>query len=150
MGNYIGFGLKAALGAPATNDQAGNAALTFVDLVGYSMVPTNRFTTNDIDTEDLASGIVQGQKGGGTGDNQAIGFNTTNGTDGHDEMALWGGFGQDQQVTFQVINKDATVARYLTGILRNYKPKEGTITNDDGFTVDFRQNRQEFVGTPTA
>lgn len=149
MGNYIQFGLKAALGAPATDDQAGNAALTFIDMKGYSMVPTNRFTTSDIDTEDLESGIIIGQKGGGTGDNQTIGFHTSKGTDGHAEMALWGGFGQDQQVTFQVINKDASVARYLTGILRNYKPKQGDLSSDDGFTVDFRQNIQEFVGTPT-
>ena len=149
MGNYIGFTLKAALGAPATDDQAGYDALTYVTVKGFSMVPTNRFTTNDIDTEDVETGIIQGQKGGGTGDNQVIGFHTNNGTDGHAEMALWGGFSQDDQVTFQVISKDGTAASYLTGILRNYKPKEGTITNDDGFTVEFRQNRQALVGTPT-
>ena len=149
MGNYIGQTLKAALGAPATNDQAGNAALTFVEMVGYSMVPTNRFSTSDIDTDDLLSGIVLGQKGGATGDNQTIAFHKSNGEGGHAEMELWAAFDQGQQVTFEVTSADGTTANFLTGILRNYKPKEGSLTNDDGFTVDFRQNRQQFTGTPT-
>lgn len=150
MGNNIGYTMEIALGAPATDDKAGAEALTpYTAVVGNSLVPSNRFTSSDIDVEDLASGIVIGEKGGATGVNQTIAVHTSKGTGGHAELIQYAAFDEGSQVTIRVTPPaPGANVEYFVGILRNYQPKERTIANDDGFTVDFRQNRPSFTATP--
>ena len=152
MGNNIGYTMAIALGAPATDDKAGAEALTPYTLIqGNSMVPSNRFTSSDIDVEDLESGIVIGEKGGATGVNQQIAVHTSKGTAGHAELIQYASFDEPQQVTIRVIPPTPGAdVEYFVGILRNYQPKERTISNDDGFMVEFRQNRPSFTATPPA
>lgn len=148
MSNYIGYTLELATGAPATDDKAGNEALTFEDVTSYSTVPVSRFSTSDIDVDDLFTGITLGTKGMGTGQNQTIAFHKLSGDTGHAAVIAAAAVDQAEQVTWRVGRPSGIdEVEYLTGILRNYQPKEGNGQNDAGFTVEFRQNRAGLITT---
>lgn len=148
MGNHIGYTLEIAVGRPATEDKAGYEALTFTEVFGFGSVPKDRFSTSDIETPDLHTGVNIANKGMATGQDQTISFHKSLSIVGQSNVIDAAAVTQADEITWRVGRQTGIdEVEYLCGILRNYLPKEGNGDNDDGFEVSFRQNSAGLVTT---
>ena len=113
--NQIGLTLYGVAGVPATNDDAGFEALTFVQLKGTQMLPKFGVTHSNIDVSDLGTAqsglyslkIVRGS-----------------GTDSGDGPAPVAG----------------DVVQYAQGYLHTYDLNEKDDSSFEGGTISFKQN----------
>ena len=72
--NFIGQTMYVAQALPATNDDTGFEALTWVQVKGIQTLPVFGVTHNGIDVPDLATGFTQSVKGAAAGRDSTFSF----------------------------------------------------------------------------
>jgi hypothetical protein len=149
--NNIGKTLFVAQALPATNDDTGFEALTWVQVKGLQVLPQLGISHADIEVPDLATGFTSTLKGAATGVESTMAFRTVDSDAGqedvreqaHDAQGLMSvkivtGSGTDTGDGPAPVSGDAV--KYAQGICKNYQEIQGDTTNHEGFSVAFRQN----------
>lgn len=149
MSNYIGDVVYIAKNAlPATNDDTGFEALSWVKVAGVQTNPKFGLTHSIIEVEDLESGWTKGEKGAGQGTETEMAFRTIAGDTGQAD-ALEVSEDAEGLCSVKVVRKASgtggTVApgdtvEYAQGIMHSYVPTDRNVSSFEGFTVSFRQN----------
>lgn len=154
--SFVGATLSIATGRPATNDQTGFAALTWVaSATGTVSIGAIGDTNETIVVPDLTVGRNTTIKGAVTGDtvNIALSRQRASGTSG----ALTTGQAafqtaaqaQSGQHSIRIVEAGASgVTHYFTGTVMNWKQTEMTTSSYAGFTFDVAINAQPVIVYP--
>lgn len=155
-GTHIGKTIFIAQALPATNDEAGFAALNYTKVEGLQILPQFGVSHNNIDRSDLQSGFVQGLKGSGSGTDSTMTFHTIDGDAGQAILkTAAAAFGEGGDVSLKVVRgsgpNEAAVAGdpvvYAQGYVHSDTENQGDDSNYEGFTVNFKQNAIHINGT---
>lgn len=155
--NHIGKTLWVAEAAPATNDDTGFEALTWVEVKGHITLPQFGVTHSMIDVPDLKSGFTSAVKGAGQGVDTTATFRQVDGDAGQEDV-MAAANSQDGIISFKIVKGSGTdnapasgdPVEYATGIAHSYQPNQGDNSNYEGFSVGFRQNDFTVVATEPA
>jgi hypothetical protein len=152
--NHIGKTIYLATAAPATNDDTGFEALTWVLVSGAITLPQLGVTHSMIDVPDLQTGFTSAVKGAGQGVDTTATFRNVASDTGQTNIRTLadsqGGVGSVKIVTGTGTNNAPTtgdVVEYAQGIIHSYQPNQPDNAGYEGFTVGFRQN--DFTVTST-
>lgn len=148
-GTHIGKTIFIAQALPATNNEAGFRALTYVKVDGLQVLPQFGISHNNIDRADLQTGFTEGLKGSGSGNDSTMTFRTVDGDAGQAILkAAAAAFGQGGDVSLKVVRgsgaDEAAVSGdpvvYAQGYVHSDTENQGDDSNYEGFTVNFKQN----------
>jgi hypothetical protein len=157
--SHIGKTLWIAMAAPATEDAAGFAALTWVKVNGVQTLPQLGLSHNNIDVPDLESGFTRGVKGAGTGNDSTATFRmvaTDTGQGNIRTLANAGGTGGIGSVRITRgtgtggAPANGNELQYATGYFHSYVEIQGDDSTHEGFSVNFKQNSPTIDATFTA
>lgn len=149
--NQIGLTLYGVAGVPATNDDAGFEALTFVQLKGTQMLPKFGVTHSNIDVSDLGTGFTSGVKGAASGNDSTFTFHGT-GADTGIATAIVAANAQSGLYSLKIVRGSGTdsgdgpapvagdVVQYAQGYLHTYDLNEKDDSSFEGGTISFKQN----------
>ncbi|QDP53957.1 MAG: hypothetical protein GOVbin2937_34 [Prokaryotic dsDNA virus sp.] len=152
--NFIGRTIYMADAAPATNDNTGFEALTWVKVNGLITLPQLGVTHSMIDVPDLQTGFTSAVKGAGQGVDTTATFRNVPSDTGQDNLKTAAN-SQDGIISFKIVDGSGTdnapasgdPVEYATGIAHSYQPNQGDNSNYEGFSVGFRQNAATVVAT---
>lgn len=152
--NFIGRTIYMADAAPATNDDTGFEALTWVKVNGVITLPQLGVTHSMIDVPDLQTGFTSAVKGAGQGVDTTATFRNVPSDTGQDNLKTAAN-SQDGIISFKIVDGSGTdnapasgdPVEYATGIAHSYQPNQGDNSNYEGFSVGFRQNAPTVTGT---
>ena len=149
--NNIGLTLWGANAAPATNDAAGFAALTWGQLKGVQSLPVFGVTHGGIDVEDLATGFTSGVKGPASGNDSALTYHG-DGTDTGVATAIVAAVDKAGIYSLKIVRGSGAdagdgpapvtgdVVQYAHGYLHTYADNAKDNSTHEGGTISFKQN----------
>lgn len=159
--NFIGQTMYVAQALPATNDDTGFEALTWVQVKGIQTLPVFGVTHNGIDVPDLATGFTQSVKGAAAGRDSTFSFRRIAADAGQIDVAeqaadddglgsikLVTGSGTDSGDGPAATSGDRVV--YAQGYFHSLEPNQGTDSSFEGSSCSFRQNAVEVEATEPA
>ena len=153
---HIGKQVFAAAGIPATNDDTGFEALTWVRVNGFVGGFQLGFEANNIDIPDLAEGITLGAKGMRSGNDSTASFRNVASDTGQTNVK---GYANDASSAHSVkiisagVNVDAATGgavQYAQGYFHSFLENEIAEGGYEGFSVNFKQNAATVNGTEPA
>jgi hypothetical protein len=153
---HIGKQVFAAAGIPATNDDTGFEALTWVRVNGFVGGLQLGFEANNVDIPDLAEGVTLGAKGMRSGNDSTASFRNVASDTGQTNVK---GYANDTSSahSVKVVSADAGVAaeagdavQYAQGYFHSLLEKEIAEGGYEGFDVNFKQNAATVNGTEPA
>tara|TARA_R110000851_G_C12776578_1_gene534798 strand:- start:12 stop:500 length:489 start_codon:yes stop_codon:yes gene_type:complete len=159
--NNIGLTLWGVAGAPATNDAAGFAALTWVQLKGHQTAPVFGVTHNNIDVSDLGTGFTSGVKGAATGNDATFTYHG-DGTDTGIATAIVAAEDMAGIYSLKIVRGSGTdagdgpapvtgdIVEYAHGYLHTYAPNEKDDASFEGASINFKQNAPTVKSTQPA
>lgn len=137
--SYIGCLVQAVVGAPATADSAGFAALTYSLTIGQiTDVSEMGDTHGDITTTLLATGRTAHINGAADGGEVTLTFEYEAAGDAGQQM-LRAQNGGNNTVSFKITDPDGKLS-YFHAVVANFRDKARSPTNVKGFTVALRVN----------
>jgi hypothetical protein len=149
--NQIGLTIYGVAGAPATNDDTGFEALTWVQLKGTQMLPKFGVTHANIDVSDLGTGFTSGVKGAASGNDSTFTFHgdgldtgiataitAANSKAGLYSLKIVRGTGTDTGDGPAPVSAD--IVSYAQGYLHTYDLNEKDDSSFEGGTISFKQN----------
>ena len=153
---HLGKQIFAAAGIPATNDDTGFEALTWVRVNGFVGGFQLGFEANNIDIPDLAEGITLGAKGMRSGNDSTASFRNVASDTGQTNVK---GYANDTSSahSVKVVSANAGVAaeagdavQYAQGYFHSFLENEIAEGDYEGFSVNFKQNAAAVNGTEPA
>lgn len=159
--NFIGKTLWGAVGAPATNDDTGFEALTWVQLKGHQTLPVFGVSHSNIDVPDLSTGFTSGVKGAGSGRDTTFTYHG-DGTDTGIAAAIAAAADQDGIYSLKTVKGTGTDAgfgpapttgdavEYAHGYLHTHEPNAGSDSTHEGGSINFKQNAPTVTATEPA
>lgn len=154
--NHLGKTLYVALALPATNNDTGFEALSWVKVNGYISGPQFGYTHANIDVQDLPTGAITGLKGLGSGMDSQIAIRKVAGDTGQGHLKTLSD-GARGLCSIKVVDSGGDVApasgmpvQYAQGYLHSYQLNPVGGDNYEGFTVNFRQNAPHVDDTQPA
>ena len=153
---HLGKQVFAAAGIPATNDDTGFEALTWVRVNGFVGGLQLGFEANNVDIPDLAEGITLGAKGMRSGNDSTASFRNVASDTGQTNVK---GYANDTSSahSVKVVSANAGVAaeagdavQYAQGYFHSLLEKEIAEDGYEGFDVNFKQNAATVNGTEPA
>jgi hypothetical protein len=141
---------------PATNNEAGFEALTWVRVAHPVVGPQFGITNANIDVPNLETGFTLGAKGAGSGQDSAMTFATVAADAGQvalKGLANAGGPGGNcsiKVVRIATPGAEPTTGAAVTfaqGYVHSYMENPADTTSYEGFTVNFKQNALAVTGT---
>lgn len=158
MANYIRDILYVAQALPATNDDTGFEALTWVKVNGIQVLPKFAIAHNEIEVEDLESGFTKGEKGAAAGVGSPITVREVAADAGQEDL-IEQADDSDGHLSCKIVRKPSgtgntpasgDVVEYAQGFCHSYTPNDQNVSSHTGFTVTFRQNEQTVKATEPA
>jgi hypothetical protein len=145
--NHIGKTIYVASAAPATNNDAGFVALTWVLVSGSITLPQLGVSHSMIDVPDLQTGFTSAVKGAAQGVDTTATFRDV-ATDAGQIAVTALGVSQDGIGSIKIVTGTGTdnapvtgdAVSYAQGIIHSYQPNAADNSSFEGFTVGFRQN----------
>jgi hypothetical protein len=149
--NNIGLTLYGVAGTPATNDDTGFEALTWVQLKGTQALPVFGVTHNNIDVSDLGTGFTSGVKGAATGKDTSFTYHG-DGTDTGIATAIVAANAQSGVYSLKIVRGSGTntgdgpapvaadVVQYAHGYLHTYEENPKDDSSFEGASINFKQN----------
>ena len=153
---HIGKQVFAAAGIPATNDDTGFEALTWVRVNGFVGGFQLGFAANNVDIPDLAEGITLGAKGMRSGNDSTASFRNVASDTGQTNVK---GYANDASSahSVKIISAGVSVAaatgdavQYAQGYFHSFLENEIEEGGYEGFSVNFKQNAAAVNGTEPA
>ena len=153
---HLGKQVFVAAGIPATNDDTGFEALTWVRVNGFVGGFQLGFEANNVDIPDLAEGITLGAKGMRSGNDSTASFRNVASDTGQTNVK---GYANDTSSahSVKVVSADAGVAavtgdavQYAQGYFHSVLENEIAEGGYEGFAVNFKQNAATVNGTEPA
>lgn len=152
--SHIGKSIYFATAAPATHDDTGFEALSWVKVNGVQQLPQLGVSHADIDVPDLESGITNRLKGAGTGQQSQMTFRKVASDTGQGNLQT-AAEGHPGTGSVKIILATGTggipatgdVVQYATGYVKDFVEVQGTETSHEGFSVQFQQNGLTVDGT---
>ena len=153
---HLGKQVFVAAGIPATNDDAGFEALTWVRVNGFVGGLQLGFEANNVDIPDLAEGVTLGAKGMRSGNDSTASFRNVASDTGQTNVK---GYANDTSSahSVKVVSANAGVAaeagdavQYAQGYFHSLLEKEIAEGGYEGFDVKFKQNASTVNGTEPA
>jgi hypothetical protein len=151
--SHIGKRVYVATALPATNDEPGFDALTWVEITGVQVLPQLGVSHANIDVPDLASGFTRGLKGASTGNDSTMTVRKLASDTGQTNvrtLANSGGLSgvgsiKIAKATGTLVNGVPTLqigdaVQYAQGYFHSYVEIQGDTTTHEGFSVNFKQN----------
>ena len=157
--SQIGKTIYVATALPATNDEPGFDALTWVKVNGLVSVGSLGVSHSNIDVPDLQTGFTQGVKGAGAGNDVSIVFRRVASDTGQGNVKTLGNAGGPAAVGSIKIVRGSGAAQapatndpvqYAQGYFHSYAENEASDTSYEGFTVQFKQNAATVDATEDA
>lgn len=158
MPNTIGYRVYYSTTLPATNDASGFEALSWSATDGLVQAPQFGVSHAGIDIPDLLTGFTRSVKGAATGNDTQILFHTEDGTTGHADIKTTAD-DEGGNIALKLV-KDGTGTggapasgddvEYAQGYLHSFVRNQGTVTAYEGFSVNFRQNKETVEATEPA
>lgn len=147
----IGHTLHIATGKPATFDEAGYEAMTWVKVGGIVSIGPVGGTNNIIDVPDLESGYNKAAKGAKTGAVTAIALREIKADAGQAAAKSAASEAEQNDYSFMITEPDASgEVEYITGIAYDWQRNERSTTSYAGFTFSIRANYESVVADAPA
>jgi hypothetical protein len=149
--SHIGKTIYVAQALPATNDNTGFEALTWVQAKGVQTLPQLGVTHAGIDVPDLGTGFTESVKGAATGVESQMSFRKVDSDAGQIDIKEQSEDGQGL-LSVKIVTGSGTdsgdgpapvsgdAVQYAQGYVHSYQENQGDTTTHEGFTVTFRQN----------
>lgn len=145
--NHIGKTIYFASALPATNDDTGFEALTWVKVSGIQQLPQLGVTHAMIDVPDLQTGLTTGVKGAATGQDTQMSFRRVASDTGQGNIET-AALSAEGLGSLKIVRGSGTAqapatgdpVQYAQGIVHSYMEIQGDGTTHEGFMVSFRQN----------
>jgi hypothetical protein len=143
-------------GLPATNNEAGFEALTWVRVAHPVVGPQFGITHANIDIPNLETGWTKGAKGAGSGQDSSMTFATVVGDAGQtaikglSQAGGPGGNGSIKVVRIASAGADPATGApvvFAQGYFHSYIETAADTTSYEGFTINFKQNDATIEGT---
>ena len=153
---HLGKQVFISTGVPATNDDTGFEALTWVRVNGFVGGLQLGFTANNVDIPDIATGITLGAKGMRSGNDSTASFRNVASDTGQTNVK---GYADDATSahSLKIISAASGVAaetgdavQYAQGYFHSFLENEIAEGGYEGFTVNFKQNAATVNGTEPA
>ena len=153
---HIGKQVFAAAGIPATNDDTGFEAMTWVRVNGFVGGFQLGFAANNVDIPDIAEGITLGAKGMRSGNDSTASFRNVASDTGQTNVK---GYADDATSahSLKIISAAAGVdaetgdaVQYAQGYFHSFLENEIAEGGYEGFAVNFKQNAATVNGTEPA
>ena len=153
---HLGKQVFAATGIPATNDDTGFEALTWVRVNGFVGGFQLGFAANNVDVPDIAGGITLGAKGMRSGNDSTASFRNVASDAGQANVK---GYANDASSahSVKIISAGVNVAaatgdavQYAQGYFHSFLENEIEEGGYEGFSVNFKQNAAAVNGTEPA
>jgi len=150
---HLGKQVWAATGVPATNDDSGFEALTWVRVNGFVGGFQLGFTASNVDIPDIASSITLGAKGMRSGNDSTASFRNVASDTGQTNVK---GYADDATSahSLKIISAATGVAaetgdavQYAQGYFHSFLENEIAEGGYEGFAVNFKQNAATVNGT---
>lgn len=145
--NYIGTCIFIATATPATNDDTGFEALTWVEVKGLQSAGALGITHAKIDRPDLCKGFTTQTKGAASGTDSNLVFYDVDGDAGQTGLKDLAEGSEGVGSVKLVQGSGALIAPvagdpvlYAQGVFSDYVRRERTVDTDPGFTTMFRNN----------
>ena len=151
--SHIGKRLFVAQALPATNDDTGFEALTWVEVKGVQVLPQLGVTHANIDVPDLSSGFTRGVKGASTGNDSTMTVRKIAADAGQVDLRELADAGGTSGVgSIKIVKASGTLTdgvpavetgdlvQYAQGYFHSYVEIQGDTTTHEGFSVNFKQN----------
>lgn len=161
--SHIGKRLYVATALPATNNEAGFDALTWVEVKGIQVLPQLGVSHANIDVPDLASGFTAGVKGASTGNDSTMTVRKISGDTGQGNVRTLANSGGLSGVgSIKIAKATGTLTdgvpalqvgdavQYAQGYFHSYVEIQGDTTTHEGFSVNFKQNAETVDATEDA
>lgn len=156
--NHIGKTFYVAQALPATNDAAGFAALTWVQVKGVQTLPQLGVSHSTIDIPDLATGFTTKAKGAAAGVSTTATFRTVASDPGQADVleqcldeagpiSVKIGVGSGTDSGDGPALQTGDVVEYAQGIAHSYQPNQGDNSSHEGFQFTFEQNNFTVTAT---
>lgn len=156
--SHIGRVLQIAVGRPATIDNAGFGAMTWLTVGNWETLPQFGLAHSDIEVPNGATGFTQSIKGAQTG--VATTFAWSVGTGAADTgqaaaIAAASAAGAGSIVSLRIVETPVAGGvpaspnpmTAATGYLGSLVPNQGSNSSYEGFSVTFRQDAPTVTGT---
>lgn len=154
--NHIGKTFYVALAVPATNNNTGFEALTFVKVNGYVSGPQFGFSHSNVDVDALSLGTTVGLKAMGSGMDSQVAFSTVASDAGQGHMKDLSD-GARGLCSLKIVDSGGDVApttgmlvQYAQGYLHSFQINPVSGSTYEGFTAQFRQNAPHVNATQPA
>ena len=153
---HLGKQVFSSTGVPATNDDTGFEALSWVRVNGFVGGLQLGFASNNVDIPDIAEGITLGAKGMRSGNDSTASFRNVASDTGQTNVK---GYANDTSSahSVKVVSADAGVAaeagdavQYAQGYFHSLLEKEIAEGGYEGFDVNFKQNAVTVNGAEPA
>ena len=150
---HLGKQVFISTGVPATNDDTGFEAMTWVRINGFVGGLQLGFTANNVDIPDIAEGITLGAKGMRSGNDSTASFRNVASDTGQTNVK---GYANDASSAHSVkiisagVSVDAVAGdavQYAQGYFHSFLENEIAEGGYEGFAVNFRQNAATVNGT---
>lgn len=155
--SHIGRVLQIALGRPATIDNAGFGALTWLTIGNWETLPQFGLVHSEIEVPNGASGITQSLKGAQTGVATTFAWSSgaTNDAGQAAVIAAAQAAGAASIVSLRIVQTPVAGGTPVspdpmdaaTGYLGSLVPNQGSNSSYEGFSVTFRQDAPTVMGT---
>lgn len=148
-GSHIGKTVYIATAAPATNDDAGFEALTWVEIAGWQVLPQFGISNANIDVPDGKSGFTSGLKGAASGNDSTMSFRDVSGDAGQAALRTAADAGGAGGIVSIKVGKGSGTDNALTsgdpveyahGYVHSFVKIQGDTTTHEGFGANFKQN----------
>lgn len=155
--NHIGKTIYVASALPATNDDSGFEALTWVKANGVQILPQLGVSHSMTDVTDLQTGFTSGIKGAGQGVDTSMQFRDVASDTGQANLRT-AADDADGVLSIKIVEGSGAAqapatgdpVEYALGIAHSYQKNPGEVGSHKGFTVSFRQNDFTVEGTEPA
>lgn len=147
--SQIGKTVYVAEALPATNNEAGFDALTWVKVNGLVSIGSLGISHSNIDVPDLQTGFTKGVKGAATGNDVPMAFAMVASDAGQEDIrGLANASGTGAVGSIKVVRGTGAsqapavgdAVQYAQGYFHTYAETEASDTSYEGFTVQFKQN----------
>ena len=158
MANYIRDILYVAQALPATNDDTGFEALTWVKVNGIQVLPKFAIAHGEIEVEDLETGFTKGEKGAAAGVGSPITVREIASDAGQEDL-IEQADDSDGILSCKIVRKPSGTGNapasgdkveYAQGFCHSFTPNDQNVSTHTGFSVTFRQNEPTVKSTEPA
>lgn len=140
----LGTKWKVAAGKPATEDQLGYGALTWLEIGGWASLPQRGDTAEDVNETSVPEGRVEHFVGAKDGGVIEVPIKYIEGDGG--QGILDTNKGSNTVLSFQEVDQDA-VATFYFGRCMSYQRREASGSTFKGHVATIAVNSADFVGT---